>query len=394
MARDYKRIKAAIIRGGTSKGVYLMENELPNDPTERKEVILSLYGSPDTRQIDGLGGGDPLTSKVAIIKSSLRDDVDVDYTFGQVSLDKPHIDYRSNCGNISSGVGPYAIDEGIVAAIEPITIVRIYNTNTNKIIEAEVPVKNGKALTSGDCYIPGVPNPGAKIMLNFVDSGGSITGKTLPTGKVKEFIYLSNGKKIEVSIVDASTPAVFVKASDIGLTGIETPLEIESNEEYLKTLEEIRAIGAQKLGFVSEPEEAKLISQSVPKIIFVSPKQSYTTNNREINKENIDFTARALAMGKMHKAFAVTGGICTSTAALIPGTVVHDISSYNGEGDIRIGHPTGSMTFDVEVEKVNEEYEVTRSAVPRTSRRLMDGLAYVPSEVMEDSKQFKISSKL
>lgn len=383
MVRDFGKIKAAIIRGGTSKGIYLMDNELPGDEEHRKDVILSLFGSPDVRQIDGLGGADPLTSKVAIIKPSLREDADIDYTFGQVSIEKEHIDYRSNCGNISSGVGPFAIDEGLVPAVEPITIVRIFNTNTQKIIESEVPVEKGKSLTYGDCYIPGVPNPGAKIMLNFVNSGGAKTGKTLPTGNVKEEITLDSGKKLEVSIVDASTPAVFVRAFDIGLTGTETPEKIETSPERLAMLEEIRAIGACMLGLVESKEEAKVISQSVPKIIFVSPAQSYQgINDKAVSEANIHFTARAMAMGKMHKAFAVTGGICTSVASLIEGTVVNEMSKYTGEGDITIGHPTGTMDFNIELDYVDEQYHVSRSAVVRTSRRLMDGYAYIPSHLL------------
>ncbi|WP_096439067.1 2-methylaconitate cis-trans isomerase PrpF family protein [Alteribacter populi] len=383
MGRDFEKIKAAILRGGTSKGVYLMHNELPNDEKHREKVILSLFGSPDVRQIDGLGGADPLTSKVAIIRPSLREDADVDYTFGQVSIDKKHIDYRSNCGNISSGVGPFAIDEGIVPAVEPVTVVRIYNTNTQKIIEAEVQVEDGKSLTIGNCYIPGVPNPGARIMLNFLNSGGSKTGKTLPTGNPKDTITLENGRIIDVSIVDASTPAVFVRAFDIGLTGIETPEQIESDPERLELLEEIRATGAYMLGLVKTKKEAKLISQSVPKIIFVSPPQSYQgINGMEIAEGNINFNARAMAMGKMHKAFAVTGGICTSTASLIEGTVVNEVSEYRqGEG-IKIGHPTGTMDFSIEIEYVGGQYHVTRSAVARTSRRIMDGFAYIPAKVL------------
>ncbi|GAB3063561.1 PrpF domain-containing protein [Virgibacillus ainsalahensis] len=383
MVRDFEKIKAAIIRGGTSKGVYLMDNELPVDQKHREEVILSLFGSPDVRQIDGLGGADPLTSKVAIIKPSLRKDADIDYTFGQVSIDKNHIDYRSNCGNISSGVGPFAIDEGIVPALDPVTVVRIYNTNTQKIIEAEVPVKNGKSLTTGNCYIPGVPNPGAKIMLNFVNSGGASTGKVMPTGNPKDTIILNDGRTIDISIVDAATPAVFVRASDLGLTGTETPEQIESRPGQLEILEEIRAAGACLIGLVKTKEEAKLISQSVPKIIFVSPAQSYQgINGVKVEEEKVHFTARAMAMGKMHKAFAVTGGICASVTALIEGTVVNEISKYSGKGDITIGHPTGTMDFSVVVNHDGGEHLVSRSAVERTSRRLMDGFAYLPATVL------------
>ena len=196
--REYERIRAAIIRGGTSKGVYLLASELPKDPAVRDQVILAIYGSPDPRQINGLGGADPLTSKVAIIARSARPDADVDYTFGYVGIDKAVVDYDGNCGNISQGVGPFAVDEGLVPVNEPITKVRIFNTNTKKVIEAAVPVRDGKALTEGDFLVNGVPGTGAKIVLNFVNSGGSKTGKLLPTGNVVDKMELQDGRTIQI----------------------------------------------------------------------------------------------------------------------------------------------------------------------------------------------------
>lgn len=381
--REYERIRTAIIRGGTSKGLYLMENELPKDPVRRDQVILALYGSPDPRQIDGLGGADPLTSKVAIIKPSLREDADIDYTFGQVSIEQPLVDYNSNCGNISSGVGPFAIDEGLVPAVEPITTVRIFNTNTQKIIEAEVPVRDGKALTEGDCVIPGVPGSGAKIMLNFLDSGGSKTGKLLPTGNPRDTIQLSDGSKIDISLVDAANPGVFVKAKDIGLTGKE--LAHELTPEDLAKLEEIRSIAAEMYGFVKDRAEASTISRTIPKMIFVAEADNYTTAEGNIVQANeITFIGRQMAMQKMHKAFAVTGGICTSAAALIKGTVVHDVvrPEQRGNGQIFIGHPSGVMEFGIEIEyKEDGQLYLKRAAVARTARRLMEGYAFVPRKV-------------
>lgn len=382
--REYERIRTAIIRGGTSKGLYLMDNELPQDQEERNRVILALYGSPDVRQIDGLGGADPLTSKVAIIKPSLRADADVDYTFGQVAIDRAYVDYKSNCGNISSGVGPFAVDEGLVPAIEPVTIVRIFNTNTQKVIEAEVPVKNGKALTQGNCVIPGVPGSGAKIMLNFLDCSGSKTGKLLPTGNPKDIITLSNGKEIEVSLVDATTPAIIVKASDVGLTGKELPDEVNNSVILLSLLEEIRSIGAEMLGFVLERSRATDESPTIPKLVYVAESDRYTTlHGKEVTADKISFLARTMSMQKMHKAYAVTGGICTSTAALIPGTVVNEVLKVGGEssGEIFIGHPSGIMEFGIEIDYINGHIFLNKAAVARTSRRLMEGYAFVPSNI-------------
>jgi 2-methylaconitate cis-trans-isomerase PrpF len=383
--REYERIRTTIIRGGTSKGVYLMDNELPTNPEVRDQVILSIFGSPDRQQINGLGGADPLTSKVAIIKRSTRDDVDVDYTFGQVAIDRAFIDYNNNCGNISAGVGPFAIDEGLVRAIEPITKVRIFNTNTQKIIEAEVPVKNGKALVGGDCKIPGVPGSGAKIMLNFLDSGGSKTGKLLPTGKVKDNISISDGSCLTISIVDAANPAVFIKAKDIGLTGKEFPEEVNHDSTLLAKLEEIRSIAAEMLGFVPLRSEATMKSPTIPKIVYVAEAEDYLTIEGKIVKaERCSFLARTMSMQKMHKAFAVTGGICTSAAALIPGTVVHEVvqSAHNGSRNVCLGHPSGVMEFATEIKySQGGTVHLKNAAVARTSRRILEGLAYVPSKV-------------
>lgn len=389
MSREFERVRAAIIRGGTSKGAYIMANELPSDLEKRDKVLLSIYGSPDTRQIDGIGGADPLTSKVAIIQPSSLKGIDVDYTFGQVSIDKPLVDYNSNCGNISSGVGPFAIDEGLVPAVEPITKVTIFNTNTKKIIEAEVPVKDGKALTQGDCEIPGVPGKGAKIMLNFPNCDGSKTGALLPTGNPKDTLQLLDGSTIDVSYVDAAAPAVFIKAQDLGLTGTELPSDIEGNEILSETLEYIRAKTAELFGFVKSYKEAATLSPTVPKIIFVGAATTFKTlNDSQIEERKISLVARQISMQKMHKAYPVTGGICTSTAALIEGTVVNEVYENNSdEGTIVIGHPSGTMEFNIGLQKVENEFKLTRAAVARTSRRIFEGLVYLPSNVFWDDEK-------
>lgn len=377
-------VKIVYQRGGTSKGAYILDNELPKDKLKRDKVILSIYGSPDIRQIDGIGGADSLSSKVALIKRSTRIDADIEYTFGQVSIDKPFIDYNSNCGNILAGVGPFAVDEGLVPAVEPITKVRIYNTNTKKIIVAEVPVENGKFKSEGDFSIAGVPGTGAKIVLNFKDTAGSKTGKLLPTGNVTDWIELKNGKNLEVSIVDATAPAIFVRASDLGLTGKELPDQVNSNIELLELLEEIRGIVGEKIGLIENKEEITEKSPAIPKIVFLATSSNYVdVNGEEIMSEEISFIARTMSMQKMHKAFAVTGGICTSAAAIIPGTIVNQLAnSKTITGNVRIGHPSGTMEFNVKMENKEGEFHLENVSIARTARRIMEGFVHVPSSLM------------
>ncbi|HHW44195.1 3-methylitaconate isomerase [Desulfofundulus thermobenzoicus] len=382
--REFERIRCAIIRGGTSKGVFLLENDLPRDPVIRDRVILAIFGSPDPRQINGLGGADSLTSKVAIIGRSGRPDADVDYTFGQVSITAPLVDYRGNCGNISSAVGPFAVDEGLVKAVEPVTTVRIFNTNTGKIIAAEVPVKDGRALTGGDLAIDGVPGTGARITLNFLDSGGAVTGKLLPTGNLQDEIILSDGTGLTVSLVDAANPAVFFRAADLGLTGVELPDAVNSDPQLLARIEEIRSIAAEMMGLAGR-HEATAKSPAVPKIVFVSPPCDYrTSDGRVIAAGQIDLVARTMSMQKMHKAFAVTGGICTATAAKLEGTVVSRVLGHAARQGrvVRLGHPAGVLEFEIEIARdAGGGPRLEKAAVARTARRIMDGFVYVPRQI-------------
>ena len=381
--REFERIRAAIIRGGTSKGVYLLASELPKDPAVRDQVILAIYGSPDPRQINGLGGADPLTSKVAIIARSARPDADVDYTFGYVGIDKAVVDYDGNCGNISQGVGPFAVDEGLVPVSEPITKVRIFNTNTKKVIEAAVPVRDGKALTEGDFLVNGVPGTGAKIVLNFVNSGGSKTGKLLPTGNVVDKMELQDGRTIRVSLVDAANPAVFVQAAEIGFTGKELPKDTGANPKILEIMEEIRIKAALMMKIAPSPDK---VSPAVPKVAFVAPPQEYVTSTgKTIHAADCDLLARTKALAVMHKAYAVTGGICVGAAALIEGTVVNEVVGPQAKtnGVVRVGHPSGVSDFVITVtKKPSGEFELTQSGVAGTSRRIMDGFVYVPRKVL------------
>ncbi|MDR2945397.1 MAG: proline racemase family protein [Candidatus Adiutrix sp.] len=373
---EQKRIPCVIARGGTSKGMYIKKNHLPSDPAQRDADILAVFGSPDIRQIDGLGGADPLTSKLAIIGPPTRPDADVDYTFGQVSFKAPMVDYSGNCGNISAGVGPFAIDEGLVKVTEPVTTVRIHNTNTGKLLIAEVPVKGGYAAVNGDCAIDGVPGTGAKIMLDFADTKGSATGKLLPTGKVKEVLKTSLGD-FEVSMVDCANAMVFVKAESLGLKGTEGPKEFDGDKALLDKLEAIRGAAAVAMGLAASEAEALAKAPAFPMLAVVSPPadyQSYSTG-QTVKADSVSFVARNMFMQVLHKTYAGTGTCCTGVAASIPGTVVAEVKAEHpawGNG-INIGHPCGVIG----VEAVVENGEVKRAAFSRTARRIMEGSVFI-----------------
>jgi len=385
------RIPAVYMRGGTSKAVFFHENHLPKNPEIRDRVILAAYGSPDPnrRQVDGMGGAVSTTSKLAIISPSKDPAYDVNYNFGQVSIDKPKIGYQGNCGNISSAVGPFAIDDGLVSAEEPVTTVRICQTNTKKLIVAEVLVKDGLHNEEGDFAIDGVPGTGGKITLRFFNPGGSVTGKLLPTGNVKDVIEVPGIGEINLSIVDAANPVVFVRARELGLTGTEI-YEIDGSADISKKVEAIRSRVAVMLGLASSREEASEISQDVPKIAFVSEAQDYKAVTGEIiQKDEMDLVARIMSMGTLHKAYAATGAICTAGAAMIEGTVVHEMLKGIGlkAKEIRLGHPGGIIPIGAIIEKKEGAYEYREAVLNRTARRLMDGYVYVPKKYFYGEKE-------
>lgn len=377
---EMERIPCVIMRGGTSKGVYLLGNDLPADSGLRDKVILSIFGSPDSRQIDGLGGSDPLTSKLAIIDRSSRPDADVDYTFGQVDICTPFVDYSSNCGNISSGVGPFAITQGLVKVVEPVTVVRIYNTNTDSVFEAEVPVVNGRPAALGDYKIHGVPGTGARIGLNLAGTVGAKTGKLLPTGNPTDVIEVGSFGPLTVSMVDAGSPMVFVRAADLGLTGVESPSQIDSNPEMLKLLEDIRCIAAEKMG-IADRATAREKVRAVPMVAFIAPAQPYCSHidGTPISADEIDFVSRDMFMQIMHKTYSGTATVCTGCAAITPGTLVYEMRGKRDSGLVRIGHPGGIIECDTTV----EDGKITRAVFGRTARRIMEGYVYVPRLIFE-----------
>lgn len=380
-----RRIACTIMRGGTSKGVFFKKQDLPTDLAQQDRVILAAFGSPDPygRQINGLGGATSTTSKVAIISPRDGESNTIDYTFGQVSITSALVDRKGNCGNISSAVGPYAIDEGMVEVREPETLVRIFNTNTSKYIIARVPVEQGRAKVEGDYAIAGISGTGARVSLEFHSPGGSVTGKLLPTCRPRDVIDTLFGS-IEVSIVDAANPVVFFRAQDLGLKGWELPAVVDANPELLAKIESIRAAAAVKIGLAKDAADATKNSPAVPKIAFVSPAVDYAmTSGVKMAASEIDFVARIMSMGKLHSAYAITGAICTAGAARIQGSVVHEMltSSKGQASEVRLGHPSGSVAVDVNLRPGKGEPEFECATVYRTARRILDGFVYLPDAV-------------
>ena len=377
MFRETIAIPCSIIRGGTSKGIYFLESALPPAGEQRDRVILTAFGSPDIRQIDGLGGANSLTSKVCIIGPSERSDADVDYTFGQVSVDKAIIDWRGNCGNLTSGVGVFAIAQNLLKVKEPTTTVRIYNTNTDKIIHATYAVRDGQAISDGDYSISGVPGTGQKIHIEFFDPAGSITGKLLPTGNAKDIIDLQGRGKFTVSIVDAGNPVVYLIPEEIGLKGTELPTEVEGMPKTLELIEAIRSVAAEMIGIVADRTLATSKSPAYPKIGFVSAPVNYVNpEGKLIHAEDVDLVARLASMQKMHRAYMITGAVSTAAAANIPGTVVYDVvrQRVRESGTVIIGQPYGPMEATIQI----VDGEVQKVGVYRTARKILDGVVYIP----------------
>jgi 2-methylaconitate cis-trans-isomerase PrpF len=360
-----RRIRAVFMRGGTSRCVFFHGADLPRDQAARDTILLRALGSPDPygRQLDGLGGGISSLSKACIIGPPTRPDADVDYTFAQVEVSRPVVDYRGNCGNCSSAVGPFAIDERLVSAVEPETTVRIHNTNTKKLIVARVPVRDGEAVVEGDFELPGVAGRGARIALDFVDPGGAVTGRLLPTGRVREVI-----DGVEASLVDATNPMVFVRAKDVGLAGTESPVDIDKDAALGVRLENIRATAAEMMGIPG--------SAAVPKIVLVAPAAAFTAiDGTRYPATRAHVIARVISMGNCHRAFALTAAMCLAVAARIDGTVVQEAAGLPTTGDLHLGHPSGVLPIAAEVGPGPLARRVT---VYRTARRLMEGYVRIP----------------
>lgn len=381
-----RKIRAVFMRGGTSRALFFREEDLPADLETRARVILAAYGSPDSygRQIDGIGGATSTTSKVAIISKGTRPGIDVNYTFGQVDITRPLIDGRGNCGNISGAVGPYAVDEGFVPVPGAMTDVRFLNTNTNKVVIAHVPTRDGRFNEEGDFSIDGIPGTGSKIVLDYLDPGGAVTGKLLPTGNVRDVLDVPGVGQIEVSIVDASNPLVFCRFEDFGLTGNEQPEEIDADAVLLQRIEAVRAAAGVAAGIGATVEEMTAKIPSVPKLAFVCGPKSYRRISGQVcEADSIDLVAKIMSMGKVHRAYALTGAICTTIAASVPGSVVREVvSSQSREtGTVRLGHPSGCIELTGSVTREGNGWRAGSVSSTRTARRLLEGYILVPEKM-------------
>lgn len=372
-----RSIPAVYMRGGTSKGVYLDEALLPPPGAERDALLLEIMGSPDPMQIDGMGGTVSSTSKVMAVSRSTREDADIDYLFVQVGIDKPVVSYKGNCGNLTSAVGAYAIDEGLVDHVtEPVTTVMLYNKNTGVRIRAHVPVVDGHAAVQGDHAIAGVPTPGAMIVNEYLDPAGAVFGTLLPTGNLRDTIRSSDGE-IEVSIVDAANPLMFLRAEDLGLDGGELPDEINARSELLDRIERIRGACAVMLGLCERPEDAAAASPVIPFPAIVSPPaRTMTAKGVELAAETMDIRARAFSMQRMHHAYPGTAMICTAAAAAMPGTIANEMARLSGP-EVRIAHPKGIAVASTDVDTSGALPKVVSVSITRTARRLMRGELFV-----------------
>lgn len=368
---DQHSVQCALVRGGTSKGLLITADELP--ARRQDEAILSIFGSYEPRQVDGIGGATSTTSKLMIVSTSTRPDIDVEYTFGQVGVSDPLIDYGGNCGNMTTAIGPFAYDEDLVNIPSDengrVTIT-LYNTNTDTKLKQSFPVNQHRALATGEFSIAGVPRTGAQVDTTFLDPSGSKTGSLFPLGGPTTTLTTPSDE-IEATVVDVTTPVAIIRASDIGLTGTELPQDVDTNDQLLDRLEEIRAEACAELGIVDDPSEAEHQSPGFPKLAFVSEPQDYETDDGYVEKEEIDITARIMSMQYLHPLYAVTGATCTAAATLLPGTLPNQVADRT-EGSVTIGHPQGQLTVEADVDRKT----VRSVTVSRTQRRLMEGRAF------------------
>ena len=361
---DQTAIPCTLMRGGTSKGPFFLARHLPQDPATRDQVLLAIMGSPDLRQIDGLGGADSLTSKVAIVGRSTREDADVDYLFLQVVVNEPRVDASQNCGNMLAGIGPFAIENGLVPATGDRTRVRIHMVNTSSIAVATVETPGGLVKYDGDAAIDGVPGTHAPILLDFLDVAGSSCGALLPSGNARDVV-----DGVEVTMIDNGMPVVILRAADLGKKGDESPAQLEADTDLKARVEKIRLAAGKlmKLGDVTR--------KTVPKMCLISPP-----------KNGGAITTRNFIPHQVHKAIGVFGAVSVATACVVPGSVAADIAQIKDTGRSKrldVEHPTGFFTVEMEVDVVDGKVNVERSALLRTARKLMSGDTFVSTRIWQ-----------
>jgi len=351
------------MRGGTSKGPFFLAKDLPSEIALRDRVLLAVMGSPDPRQIDGIGGADPLTSKVAIISRSERPGIDVDYLFAQVSIDRPLVDVSPNCGNMLAGVGPFAVEKGLLASQDPITPVTIYMVNTGNVAVARVPTPGGAVSYEGGASIAGVPATSAAIGIDFLNTAGSVCGALLPTGHALDQIA-----GIDATLIDNGMPVVVLRAADFGKSGHETPADLDTDKEFKLRLEQIRLVAGERMGL------GDVRSKVIPKMTLVAPPRG-----------GGDVATRTFIPHKCHAAIGVLGAVTVATACVLPGSVAVGIVPVRGgmEKRISVEHPSGEFSLEIETAETDGQLKVVRSGLVRTARELFRGEVMVPARLWD-----------
>ncbi|SEJ80727.1 2-methylaconitate cis-trans isomerase PrpF [Paraburkholderia diazotrophica] len=387
------RIPATYMRGGTSKGVFFRLKDLPEAAqapgAARDALLMRVIGSPDPygKQIDGMGGATSSTSKTVIVAKSSRPDHDIDYLFGQVSIDKAFVDWSGNCGNLSAAVGPFAISGGLIdpdrVPDNGVAIVRIWQANIGKTIIAHVPVTHGSVQETGDFELDGVTFPAAEVQLEFMDPAAEeegAEGAMFPTGNVVDDLDVPGVGTLKATMINAGIPTIFVNADAIGYTGTELQDAINSDDAALKKFETIRAHGALRMGLIKNLDEIAK-RQHTPKVAFVAQPAGYTASSgKRVEAGDVDLLVRAMSMGKLHHAMMGTAAVAIATAAAIPGTLVNLAAGGGERNAVRFGHPSGTLRVGAQATQANGEWTVKKAVMSRSARVLMEGWVRVPSE--------------
>ena len=387
------RIPATYMRGGTSKGVFFSLLDLPAvaqvPGAARDALLLRVIGSPDPyeKQIDGMGAATSSTSKTVIVSKSLRADHDVDYLFGQVAIDKPFVDWSGNCGNLSAAVGSFAISSGLLDAgripQNGTAVVRIWQANIGKTIIAHVPITEGAVQETGDFELDGVTFPAAEVQLEFLDPAADeegAGGSMFPTGNLVDDLEVPGVGTLNVTLINAGIPTIFVNARDIGYSGAELQNDINSDPKALAMFETIRAHGALRMGLIDKLEDAAR-RQHTPKVAFVAPPAAYVSSSgKPVSAQSVDLLVRALSMGKLHHAMMGTAAVTIGTAAAIPGTLVNLAAGGELRSAVRFGHPSGTLRVGAEARQVDGQWTVTKAIMSRSARVLMEGWVRVPGD--------------
>ncbi|EGQ8233362.1 2-methylaconitate cis-trans isomerase PrpF [Vibrio parahaemolyticus] len=386
------KVPATYMRGGTSKGVFFSLEDLPQEAEvageARDKLLLRVIGSPDpyAKQIDGMGGATSSTSKTVIVSRSSRDDHDVDYLFGQVSIDKPFVDWSGNCGNLSAAVGPFAIHAGLIPQERipenGIVTVRVWQVNISKTILVHVPIVNGFVQETGEFELDGVTFPAAEIQVDFVDPADG-EGSMFPTGNLVDDLVVPDVGTFNATFINAGIPTIFIDAESIGYQGTELQDQINNDDAALVMFESIRAHGALKMGLISELEEAQT-RQHTPKVAFVSKPKSYqSSSGKAVNESEIDVLVRALSMGKLHHAMMGTAAVAIASAACVPGTLVNLAAGGGEKESVTFGHPSGTLKVGAQAKQTEQGWVVQKAIMSRSARILMEGFVRVPSDVFE-----------